>query len=366
MKNHNRSNRIIRWALLSALFAAAACSKESAGEWPQEPQEETVQLRITVDREAATATRAAGDNTISDGRKVDMLVCAVYDSSGKLLRQYGDAYVDEDNEDSNRGESNGKGQIVFRDIEWPVVLDLTLVRSQTYKLVFWAQNSACKAYDTDDLKAVKIDYSAPNNRNNDESRDAFCKTEEFTAVGHTSSERFNRNITLRRPFAQINVGSSLEDFAAAREQGYEIVESQITILDAATQLNVVDNTVDVFDDEGNYSTPAEPVTFAFAPLAAFSGADPGQEEFLYVDVEQDKQLTAHKYLSMCYVLAADKREGTSTYATYAKLAISFKYANGETHTLSYEDESLGLQQVPMQRNWCTNIVFGLNQLLPQK
>ena len=38
-------------------------------------------------------------------------------------------------------------------------IDLTLVSSQTYNFIFWAQNEACGAYDVNELKKVVVDYS---------------------------------------------------------------------------------------------------------------------------------------------------------------------------------------------------------------
>ena len=66
-------------------------------------------------------------------------------------------------------------------------------------MAFWAQNSATSAYVLDDDMNLTIDYT--NSANNDENRDAFFKTVEFTVTGSTSID-----VELKRPFAQINVG----------------------------------------------------------------------------------------------------------------------------------------------------------------
>lgn len=379
----------ILWSSLLALSAAVvSCTRPTTEPVAPDVSEEYVNVTFTVGHDAAATRAEEKHGTISDGTKVDKLICAIYDSNGKLLKQYGDAYDDEENGDTNTGHSNGLGQIIFENVEWPVKLDLTLVRSQKYKIVFWAQSSECDAYDTDDLKAVKIKYksdddSDPIYLNNAELRDAFCKTEEFstTSVGNGNSiwedGRITRNVTLRRPFAQINVGASENDFKKAKDAGYEISKSKITIRNAATQFNVVDNTVDVFDESGAYSsTPSETVTFGFSTIPAYindKNLDTYEEEFLYAELAQDEfGLQKFKYLSMCYVLAADKNAGTSTYAAEVELDISFMYedTNKGTFTINASDkytvgdQTYDLMNVPLQRNWCTNIILTAAQLYP--
>ena len=358
-------------AVFAAALCAVSCSKEPSDE-PAGPQED-VRVVFTVNRDAAVsradARRSGG--TISSGQKVDKLICGVYDTSGKLLRQFGEAYGDE----HGQQYTNEHGQIVFSDIaEWPVDVDLTLVRNQTYNIVFWAQSGACTAYDTSDLTGVTVSYAGANN---DELRDAFCKTEIFSTVSAggvsggqmTPDGRVSRNVVLRRPFAQINVGSTFEAFEAAKEAGYEIVKSQIKIMDAATRLNVLQNTVDVFDADGNYlETPSETVTFTFATIPAYINGQGAAEEVLYADLLYDKlEVSEFKYLSMCYVLAADKNVGTSSYADDVALDISFEYADGSTFTINHDDmyngSGVGLDKVPIQRNWGTNAIFSDYEML---
>ena len=87
-------------------------------------------------------------------------------------------------------------------------LDLSLSKGQTYKAVFWAQNSQCDAYSVSDNMEVTVNY---NGMNNDESRDAFfASSEPFKVDKHTKMQ-----VVLKRPFAQINVGVTVEDWNAA-------------------------------------------------------------------------------------------------------------------------------------------------------
>ena len=79
-------------------------------------------------------------------------------------------------------------------------------------MAFWAQNPACTAYNTADLKAVSVNYV--NAVNNDEAWDAFYAAEEITVQNNET-----RTVTLKRALAQINVGVSAEEWAAATASG---------------------------------------------------------------------------------------------------------------------------------------------------
>jgi hypothetical protein len=81
-------------------------------------------------------------------------------------------------------------------------LSLTLVSSQTYNFIFWAQNEACGAYDVDDLQKVGVDYSVIAAAGNQDKFDAFYAVEKIAVDGP-----INETVTLRRPFAQLNFGA---------------------------------------------------------------------------------------------------------------------------------------------------------------
>lgn len=81
-------------------------------------------------------------------------------------------------------------------------LSLTLVSSQTYNFIFWAQNKACGAYDVDDLQKVGVDYSVIAAAGNQDKFDAFYAVEEIAVTGP-----IDETVTLRRPFSQLNFGA---------------------------------------------------------------------------------------------------------------------------------------------------------------
>lgn len=365
------------FAVAAVLFAA--CTQDTTSDITGQGGD-VVTVTFSVDREDVAGTRASVPNalpagSVSSGSRTDMLVCAVYDSNGELLSQYGD-------------KDNPNGQIVKIEIDkWPVTVPLRLVRNQEYKIAFWAQNSACQAYNTSDLHNVTVNYGGDVNRmNNDESRDAFCKVEPLTAV-----ENGTRTVYLRRPLAQINVGVRKSDFEKACMGECHIVESKIRLTNVATCFDVVTNNVDVSPDKlqtiefdfsaipaylnmknenGEQQVPEERYDEAegdeiggsyYNNLPPYDG--PAPEEFLYVDLDNDGVFRPYdsddpevfKYLSMCYVLVPDRVEGTATYSTTLdRVELFFKSRNDSRETIVIDDHSL--RNVPVQRNWRTNIV----------
>ena len=170
-----------------------------------------------------------------------------------------------------------------------------------------------------------VTVSYDNAANNDETRDAFFKTVDVTVNGDMSVD-----VTLKRPFAQINVGCTDDDWNAAQASGINVQTSSVTVKDAATQLNVIDGTVSGSQD----------VTYTAANIPT---------ETLKVDADGDGTKEDYKYLSMCYILPNETTTGTAK--TTAGTEFTFKPESGNDITLSD-----GLQAIPVQRNYRTNIV----------
>lgn len=278
------------------------------------------QVTFSLDLEDGLATRA-----ISDGQKADKLVYAVY----KLDAQ--------GNPELQNVVGSQKGQFVKTDFVSGYKVSLTLAKGQKYQVAFWAQDNDCKAYDTEDLQAVKVDYKAENGTdgaaNNDELRDAFFKTVEFDVSGDK-----NIDVVLKRPFAQVNVGVYQEDWAAAVASGIEIENSSVIINNVANTINLLTGAV-----EGD-----ESVTYALGEIP---------QEALMVDADGDGTKEAYKWLSMSYILVND--EGTTAVdgvlgANKATLqSLHYTFAPKSGNTIEFAD---GLSSVPVQRNWRTNIL----------
>ena len=282
----------------SAMVLATSCSSDAL-DTVEESNEAQVTFNVSTD--GATLTRA-----ISDGTGADKLVYRVFDKDGKAISAL------EKTEVSN-----------LSDLTTGHNVTLTLAKGQTYKVAFWAQNSKCDAYTVDDNMNVKVDYTSA--ANNDETRDAFFKTVEITVKGDATE-----TVEMTRPFAQLNVANTDDDKTAAETSGIVIEKSSVTIKNAATKLNVLDGTVSGEAD----------VTYTAAAIPT---------EKLAVDMDGDNTKENYNYLSMCYVLPNETTTGAAK--TVAEVAFSFAPKSGEA--IELKD---GLQNIPLQRNYRTNIV----------
>ena len=186
-------------------------------------------------------------------------------------------------------------------------INTKLVKGHTYTFVFWAQNSACTAYNTSDMKAIKVDYAA---NCNDETRDAFYKMDSFTVT-----EAFEKTEVLTRPFAQINF---LADDAAGVVNVNQY-KSKVTVTGVPTTLNTLDGTV---------GTETTDVTFALATIPNETLA--GYESY--------------KYVAMNYILAATDKEMKN------KVVLTVNDGTQDVNTVT-------VTNCPVQRNYRTNI-FG--------
>lgn len=288
----------------AGMLLATSCSNDEL-DAVQSGNEAQVSFSLGLD--GGTATRA-----ISDGTSADVLVYAVFDKDGKRISTI--------------------QQVKKEDVTFPTTENITLAKGQTYKVAFWAQDGDCNAYTVSDDMKVTVDYTG---NNNDETRDAFFKTVEFPVNGNQTID-----VELKRPFAQINVGVTKEDWDAAVASGITIKESSVTIKQAATDIDLltgeVSNPVDV--EYKLAAIPNDPAT-----LKAKNQA--GNEE-------------EYQWLSMSYILVNDVDPtkdvngllGTNE-AVLDKLAFTFAPVSGNNITFSD-----GLAGVPVRRNYRTNIL----------
>ena len=239
----------------------------------------------------AIETPVVASRAYSDGYTATHLQYAVYDANGKELT----------NLTNTAAEIHGS-----------TTVDLQLVTGNDYTVIFWAAapNAPYTVSFGGSLAEAKVSVDYTNALSNDENRDAFFKRHDFTVRG-TQTE----TIELRRPFAQLNIGTN--DYLAAKDAGYEPTLSAVTVKNIYSTLKLADGAV-----EG-----AGEVVFGY-------NAIPTGETFPVADYD---------YLSMNYLLvAADK----------ALVDIEFGY--GEANATP---KTRIVGSVPVQRNYRTNI-FG--------
>ena len=261
-------------AMAAMLLGTASCSSD------MEPtMDGEVPVSFAIDLGDGIDSR-----TISDGLKANQLKFAVFE---------------------NNQEITGLAQTVAV-ADKKATINTKLVKGHTYKFVFWAQNSACTAYNTANMSAIKVDYAA---NCNDESRDAFYKMDEFTVTAP-----FEKTEVLTRPFAQINF---LADDAAG-VVGVNAYKSKVTVTGVPTTLNTLDGSVSGTTD----------VTFDYATIVNETLA--GYEDY--------------RYVAMNYILAATDKEVKN------EVVLTVNDGTADVNTVT-------VANCPVQRNYRTNI-FG--------
>ena len=278
---------------LAALLLTGACSID---ERTSGNNGNEAMLTLNMGLDGAVQTRAIGD-----GSGADHLIYAVFDETGTRI------------EDIKQ---------VSKDVKFPTTETITLAKGQTYMIAFWAQNKACTAYTVSD-GIVTINYEGA--MGNDETRDAFFKTVKVTVTGDAELD-----VELTRPFAQLNVGIYESDWTAGKDAGIVISTSRAVVRQAASTLNLLYGTVD---------DPVD-VTFDFANIPT---------DALSVDLDGEGP-EDYKYLSMNYILPYYATTGDAS-TTLEDLEFTFSPETGNDITLTQ-----GLDAVPVQRNWRTNII----------
>ena len=195
-------------------------------------------------------------------------------------------------------------------------LSLNLLEDQNYVALFWAQVTPAanvKYYDVTDLRNVEALYAGVNS--NDETRAAFCQRFAFN-----TSEKVKATVTLVRPFAQLNIGTTLESLNI--DYAIDVTASKVTVTSPARFFNV---------NAGMAHTPAaQPVEFALA-------TNPQQ----YLNVNN----TDYEYVAMNYFLVSGNTSNVD---------VVFDI---ETDKGTVKDKVVA--QVPVQKNYRTNIIGNL-------
>lgn len=272
------------FAIASMMFATS-CSNEEFDNIQSE-EESTVTITAQLPEGLQAKTRALPRRAFADGKTATQL-------------QYM-AYLADD-----KGEwkpTNVTGTATFTDLK--TTLQLNLVNGNTYKVVFFA--TAPKSIYTFDMATAKVTANYDKQANSQESMDAFYKVEEIKVNGAES-----KTIELKRPFAQLNIGTA--DLDKAKAAGREVKKAAIKV-----------NTYTSLDFKTEKAGDAKDVTFELADL-------PTAEAF---------PVNGYQYLTMNYLLMGEKETKD----------VTIKYDNAEDRTFN---------NVPLQRNYRTNIYGNL-------
>jgi hypothetical protein len=212
-------------------------------------------------------------------------------------------------------------------------LSTRLLKNHIYTIVLWAQKGKNliegDIQDGDapytfnkDTGAISLNYGSESTAN-DETRDAFYYAESDIVITYDVS----KTIELTRPFAQLNIGTTIEDYEAAKANGYDFQTAEVSLW-AYTTFTTFDGGV------------------ANSAKLTFKAAEFPSEVFpLDFDVE-DASNYVYKYLSMNYILIKSTKQTLNPLT----LTVATKPESGDAYTQTFSYE-----YVPVQRNYRTNV-----------
>lgn len=279
-----------RFLLLFSFVAAlltAGCSKPE----PQKFENGiTATFNVTLPGEIDT-------KAISDGNQATELLFRVFDSENRLLSDLNQSV-----------QVSGKRATVTAK----------LVRGVKYQFVFWAQKPG--QFTISDANLTIPANKLSTMMNNDDF-DAFYA---FKAVD-PREEDFSADVTLYRPFAQINVGASAADIAVAQANKVDVasnLKTSYTIKGVKNTLNLLTGAV----------SGSENVTYtaATAPTDNISATDG----------------SAYRRIAMVYVLAAPQ-------SATVPVTVNVQSKQNGSVNVNFSRE---VPNVPVRRNHRTNIV----------
>lgn len=150
------------------------------------------------------------------------------DGSMKKTLQY--AIYDEGSTTPRFEETDG-----VEEVDGKFLFSLRLPKNRSYEVVMWAETESGSSFYTFDpsTRSVTINYDGA--LSNDESRDAFCAAKTIEITSGASVQR----IELKRPFAQLNVGT-LDLADVVGDVSAASVSSQVEFTDIPNCLNLWD------------------------------------------------------------------------------------------------------------------------------
>ncbi len=278
---------------------AASCSKVEDFSAVKNGEEVTVSFSAALPE---IATRA-----YSDGTTATTLTWAVYPENEKTVLLTG-----------------------TKSINISTTVEMKLVAGKTYDVLFWAADANNKAYALD-LENQKMTVNYEELAANNESNDAFFAFKKRLQV----KGAVNEQIDLKRPFAQINLGTN--DYKEAKAANLLVGKTSMEAK-LANVLNLSDGSV----------SGAEVVRAIPAGVAPCAGDTP------VVDIENPKNdkeifpVAGYQYLQMNYILVgAEKSIVDCTFYVY------------DATTNNAMDPAISVASVPVQRNYRTNIYGAL-------
>lgn len=213
----------------AALLTAASCQKEFINS--PDPADGGKPVKMTYSVDLGTATKAIAETAMDDGKTVDKLYVAAFGSDGSLI------------------STSLVGENVASISNKTATVTLTLSKGQAYDIVFFAMKDG--AYDVSFADNNTATFAFKSTvKANDPTLDAFYAKKHVDSAAPSSEPEV---VTLKRPFAQINVLSSDKP---AGQNGFK---STMTVKQVPTSFDLLNEKA---------GTTLADVTFASNDIAA--------------------------------------------------------------------------------------------------
>ena len=247
--------------------------------------EETVQVSFSTELPKRIGTRASATDL-----NVNKVVCAVFENGQEIRTLRKDIEIQDDE------------AIVFAP---------RLIKGRTYDVVFWAMKD--NNYDVDNMTAITRASVATATESD---FDAFTESVEVEVTGSKSEK-----ITLKRPFAQLNLGITTEDWNAVETLGMtpKTIDIKVTGKD----------------------------TFNALTGAATGGDDEITRNLIVSGIGLTAGGSTYKSIAMCYVYPDAGQENKDiTYTIYDQKNDVIR-------------KKVTIKNIPLENNFRTNVVGGL-------
>ena len=286
--------KFISFAAMAVLmFSAGSCQKELPG-----VEERESNICFTV--HTGEQTKA-----IADATNIDILHYQVYPENAE-----------------NAAKPLAKGSVTDPDGDGIFTVDLTVIVDQTYNFIFWAQvdpEEGKEHYDVSDLRRVGI-KTYDDELANDESRAAFYARKTY----HIDGPEFKETITLYRPFAQVNIGTTTYDVSSMN------LSEPLKVNQSAMKVYGIADTFNTLTGEGEGSKDV-----LFQKNLTPNGDADATDKILQIGGD------GYYWLSMNYLIVNGTSDNVMVEATF--------------HT-THGDIDVAVDNVPLKQNHRTNII----------
>lgn len=294
-----KSNFFVGMLAVAGMFFATSCSQDEI--FNESVNGDFVNATFTIGAENGIGTRAVGE-----GLTANTVVCAVFDANGEEmvnLREY------------------------LPVVNKTAIYSKRLAKGQDYRVAFFAYNADATGrtsayYDVTNMKSIKV---LGNQASNVEERDAFTAFVDIDGSELTNLSNVEKDVTLYRPFAQLNLGVDGTELQDAANAGVVITNTAITVTNVWNAFNAYDD--DIADD-----AVAAPMEFALNAVPTQKLTVNGAE---------------YTYLALNYLLVGDKGLEKSL----SDVEFKWQTANGKTN-----EPTTHFVNIPVQRNYRTNII----------